>query len=323
MDQINDGFNVTYLTFGGHVELHKYRFLYFTIMLTVYVLILFFNSTIVCLIWMHKNLHEPMYIFIAALLMNSVLFSTNIYPQLLIDFLSDKQIVSRSLCSIQSFIYYSLSGSEFLLLLVMACDRYVSICKPLQYATIMRQTTVNILLALAWLLPACQLVPSVVMSADLKLCSFTLNGIFCNNGLSKLYCMTSRTTYIIYGAFILLTTVFLPMLFILFTYTKIFIAAHRSCRDIRKKAAQTCLPHLLVLMSFSCLCSYDVIIARLNIYYNKTLHFIITLHIITYHPLFNPIIYGLKMKEISYHLKRLSVRFSLLIQRSEFSFMSK
>uniref|UniRef100_A0A3Q3IUU3 G-protein coupled receptors family 1 profile domain-containing protein n=1 Tax=Monopterus albus TaxID=43700 RepID=A0A3Q3IUU3_MONAL len=60
--------NVTYITFGGHVELHKYRYLYFMVVFTVYILIFCSNSTIVYLIWNHQNLHEPMYIFIAALL---------------------------------------------------------------------------------------------------------------------------------------------------------------------------------------------------------------------------------------------------------------
>ncbi|XP_047457479.1 olfactory receptor 51E1-like [Mugil cephalus] len=308
MDQMNDELNSTYLTFGGHVDLHKYKFLYFVIMLTIYILILCGNLGIFCIICIQKSLHEPMYIFIAALLLNSAAFSTNIYPRLLIDFLSNQQVISRSLCSLQSFIYYSLSGSEFLLLSVMAYDRYVSICKPLQYATIMRKRTVNILLVFSWLAPACQLVPSVIMSSSLKLCSFTLNAVICNNALSKLYCMTSTTIYLAYGVFILLTTVLLPMLFILFTYSKIFIIAIQSCREVRNKAAQTCLPHLLVLFSFSCLCSYDVIIARLQIDFTKTARLIMTLQIVMYHPLFNPIIYGLKMKEISKHLKRLFIR---------------
>ncbi|XP_028250315.1 olfactory receptor 6N2-like [Parambassis ranga] len=308
MDGTNHGLNVTYITFVGHVELDKYRFLYFMVTFVVYILILCTNSTILCLIWIHKNLHQPMYIFIGALLLNSVLYSTTIYPKLLIDFLSDRQVVSYSMCILQCFVYYSLNGSEFFLLSVMAYDRYVSICKPLRYASIMRKTTVSILLVLAWLLPACQLVPSVVLGNSLEICSFTLNGIFCNNAMSKIYCMKSQASYIVYGAFIVLTTVLLPLLFILFTYTKILIAAYRSCRDIRKKAAQTCLPHLLVLISFSCLCSYDVIIARLEINLSNTARFIMTLQLVIYHPLFNPIIYGLKMQEISKHLRRLFIR---------------
>uniref|UniRef100_A0A3B3CC62 Olfactory receptor n=1 Tax=Oryzias melastigma TaxID=30732 RepID=A0A3B3CC62_ORYME len=295
--------NITYITFTGFVDLQSYRLLYFVIMFTVYVSIIFGNLTIFCLICIHKSLHEPMYIFIAALLLNSLLFSTNIYPKLLIDFLSDQQIISLSLCHF--FIYYTLCGAEFLLLSAMAYDRYVSICKPLQYASIMNRSTVSILLVLSWLLPACQLIPSLFMISNLEMCHFSLKGIFCNNGISKLYCMNSATTYVVYGVFIILTTIFIPMIFIIFTYTKILLVSYRSSMNVRRKAAQTCSPHLLVLISFSCLCSYDIVIARLQVDLHKTARFIMTLQVVLYHPLFNPIIYGVKVKKISELLKRL------------------
>ncbi|XP_068590317.1 olfactory receptor 11A1-like [Cebidichthys violaceus] len=296
--------NVTYITFGGHVEVNKYGFLYFVIMFTAYILIICSNSTIVCIIVIHKNLHEPMYVFIAALLINSVLYSTAIYPKLLIDFLSEKQIISYSACLFQRFIYYTLAGSEFFLLSVMAYDRYVSICKPLKYPTIMTKNTVKILLILAWIVPACQMSVPIPESASQKLCSFTLKGIICNSTIHKLHCVRSLLLNI-YGLIVLVDVVLLPLLFIVFTYVKIFIITYRSSREVRSKAAQTCLPHLLVLISFSCLVTYDVLLARLDANFPKTLQFILSLQMILYHPLFNPIIYGLKMKEIYKHLRGL------------------
>ncbi|XP_039455733.1 olfactory receptor 6N2-like [Oreochromis aureus] len=245
-----------------------------------------------------------MYIFIAALLLNSLLFSTNIHPKLLVDFLSDKQIVSYQACLFQVFMFYFLSSSEFLLLSAMAYDRYVSICKPLQYPAIMTTTTVSLLLCFAWLVPACYVVVPIALNINSKLCSFTLKGIFCNNSLNKLFCVTSNKLSI-YGVIVLLNLGLLPMLFILFTYTKIIIIAFQSCGDVRRKAVQTCLPHLLVLMNCSVLITYDVVIVKLESDFPKTARFVMTLQIITYNPLCNPIIYGLKMKEISKHLKRL------------------
>ncbi|XP_022595887.1 olfactory receptor 2T6-like [Seriola dumerili] len=301
---MDDGFNATFLTLDGYVELHKYRYLYFVSMCAVYILIICSNSTIIFLIWIHQNLHEPMYIFIAALLLNSVLYSTNIYPKLFIDFLSDQQIVSYSACLFQCFLYYSLNGAEFLLLAAMAYDRYVSICKPLQYPTIMRKTTVSIFLGLAWLVPACHITLPIALSANTKLCNFTLKGIFCNNSIYKLHCVSSRALSV-YGVIVLLNVTIFPVIFICFTYTKIFIITYQSCGEVRKKAAQTCLPHLLVLINFSFLVTYDVTVVKLESDFPKTVHLIMTLQVILYHPLFNPIIYGLKMKEISIHIKRL------------------
>ncbi|XP_075968355.1 olfactory receptor 13C2-like [Anarhichas minor] len=299
--------NVTYVTLGGHVDLHKYRYVYFVIMFTAYILIICSNSTIMCIIVIHKSLHEPMYVFIAALLINSVLYSTAIYPKLLIDFLSEKQRISYSACLFQCFLYYSLDGSEFLLLSVMAYDRYVSICKPLQYPTIMKKTTVCIFLALSWFLPACQIAVPVTLSVNTKLCNFTLRGIFCNNLIYKLHCLSSRVLSV-YGVIVLFNVVLFPVLFILFTYTKIFIITYRSCGEVRMKVAQTCLPHLLVLINFCSLVTYDVITVKLESEFPKTVHFIMTLQVVLYHPLFNPIIYGLKMTEIYKHIKRLFCR---------------
>ncbi|XP_040918985.1 olfactory receptor 4E1-like [Toxotes jaculatrix] len=301
---MDDELNVTYISLNGIVEVNKYRYVYFLIIFTVYILIIFSNSTIVYFIIIHRNLHEPMYIFIAALLINSILYSTNIYPKLLTDLLSEKQIISYSACVFQFFVYYSVGCSEFLLLSAMAYDRYVSICKPLQYPTIMRKTTVSILLLLAWIVPVLHNVVTAKLTAEAKLCNFTLNGIFCNNSIYQLQCVRSRFITI-YGVVNLLDLAILPMLFIIFTYTKIFIISYRSCREVRKKAVETCLPHLLVLITFSCFSVYDISIARVESNFPKTARLIMTLQTIVYSSLFNPLIYGLKMKEISKHFRRL------------------
>ncbi|KAM8855029.1 olfactory receptor 11A1-like [Spinachia spinachia] len=298
--------NMTYITFGGHVEVHEYRYLYFVFMFTVYMLIISSNVTIVCIIIINKNLHEPMYIFIAALLINSVLFSTAIYPKLLIDFLSVKQIISYPACLFQWFSYYWLGGSDFLLLSIMAYDRYVSICNPLQYTTIMQKTTVNMFLFLAWILPACLFSVTIILSAMTEICKFHLKGILCNSTVQTLYCVRSRTLNI-YGLFLLVIYVILPVLFILFTYTRILVVSYR-CRGVRRRAAQTCLPHLLVLINFFCLSAYDVLLPRLELDSPQIVRLVMTLQFVIYHPLFNPIIYGLKMRRIYDHLKKLIFR---------------
>ncbi|XP_028992649.1 olfactory receptor 2T27-like [Betta splendens] len=297
-------FNTTYLTLDGHVELHRFRYLYFSVVLTVYVLILCSNCTVVYLICKQPDLHEPMYVFIAALLLNSVLLSTNIYPKLLMDFLSDTQVISHQACLLQFFLFYALAGSEFLLLAAMAYDRYVSICKPLHYQSIMRRTTVCVVLAAAWLLPACHLAALAIMSSRQKLCSFTLNVIFCNNTIYKLFCAAS-TAIIFFGVFFLLNVAVLPVIFIIFTYTRILLICYRSSADVRRKAAHTCLPHLLVLSNYFFLLTYDVITVRLESDFPKTARLIMTLQLVLYNPLFNPLIYGLKLKGISKHLKTL------------------
>uniref|UniRef100_A0A3Q0SYG4 G-protein coupled receptors family 1 profile domain-containing protein n=1 Tax=Amphilophus citrinellus TaxID=61819 RepID=A0A3Q0SYG4_AMPCI len=300
---MDDKLNLTYITLDGYVEVEKYRYVYFVIIFTLYVLIVCFNAIIICLIVIHQSLHEPMYIYIAALLINSIFYSTTIYPKLLLDVLSEKQIISYTMCHFQLFLFYSSGGSQFLLLAAMAYDRYVSICKPLQYPAIMRKTTVCVFLVLSWIVPACQVAGSSVLSATTRVCNFTLQGIFCNNSVYKLHCVSSRVLSV-YGVIILLNVAFFPMLYIVFTYTKILIISYQRCGRLRKKAAQTCFPHLLVLLNYSLFCTYDILVVRLESDISKTVRSILTLQVVLYTPLFNPIIYGLKMKEISKQLKR-------------------
>uniref|UniRef100_A0AAZ1X2R5 Olfactory receptor n=1 Tax=Oreochromis aureus TaxID=47969 RepID=A0AAZ1X2R5_OREAU len=300
---MDEELNTTYVTLDGYIEVNKYRYVYFCIIFTLYIIIICSNSTIMYVIWIHKNLHEPMYIFIAALLLNCLLYSTTIYPKLLIDFLSEKQVVSYSACLFQFFIFYTLGSSEFFLLAAMAYDRYVAICKPLEYPTIMNKTTVSIFLVVSWLIPAFHIAVQAIGSAEATLCNFNLKGIFCNNAVYTLQCVRSRLI-IVFGVVALIDLIILPLLFIVFTYTNIFIISYQSCKEVRKKAAETCLPHLLVLISISCLSIYDVSIARVESDFPKTARLLMTLQIVLYHPLFNPFIYGLKMKEISKQLKR-------------------
>ncbi|XP_045910347.1 olfactory receptor 2T27-like [Micropterus dolomieu] len=297
---MDDKFNVTYITLVGYEAMGKYRYLLFFIMFIVYILTVFFSFIIVCLIWIHKNLHEPMYIFIAALLVN---ISGELYcllhcyvPKVV------KQIISYSASLLQCFLYYTLCASDFFLLSAMAYDRYVSICKPLQYPVIMTKAIVSIMLGLAWLVPACQVAVPIILSANMKLCHLTLNAIFCNNSIYSLYCVPSKERSI-FDMFSLVSMALLPLLFILFSYTRILIISYRSCNEVRKKAAQTCLPHLLVLICFSFLCAYDVIVIHMEV--PSDIHSIMTLQAFLYYPLFNPVIYGLKMKEITKHLKKL------------------
>ncbi|XP_061674990.1 LOW QUALITY PROTEIN: olfactory receptor 11A1-like [Syngnathoides biaculeatus] len=292
------------LGLGGYVEIEKYRYVYLMFFMALYVVILCCNCVIICVIWIHRNLHEPMYIFIASLSLNSLVFSTAIYPKLIVDVLSQRQSVSYTGCLVQTFFFYSLASSDLMLLSAMAYDRYVSICRPLQYATIMGMTTVRLFLALAWFWSTCHLLVAIIIQSKQKICHFNLDGIFCNTTMIKIHCTTPMYLSV-WTLFSLINIGLIPVLFILFTYIKIFIVIYHSHGEVRKKAVDMCLPHLIVLITFSCLVFFDIAIGLLESVLPKTVRLIMSLQIVVYSPLFNPIIYGLKMKEIWKPIKRL------------------
>ncbi|XP_072300089.1 olfactory receptor 4B13-like [Eucyclogobius newberryi] len=296
--------NVTYIILDGFMYIEQYRVLYFIIMFTAYVLILCSNSTIVCLIWIHKDLHEPMYFFIAALLLNSIIFSSALYPKILTDIWSEKQVVSYSTCLFQWYIFYAIGGAEFWLLMMMAYDRYLAICKPLQYPTVMRKSKVNVLLAVAWIVPVCLVAITIIIFSQRQICTFIFQGIICNSMVQKLYCVFSAALSI-WGMIVFLNLAIVPLIFNCFSYSSIFVITTKRGPEVRRKALQTCLPHLVVLFNFCWLGAFDVILARLDTELPKMVRFIMSFQLILYHPLFNPIIYGLKMKKISTHLRRL------------------
>ncbi|KAK2836098.1 hypothetical protein Q7C36_013967 [Tachysurus vachellii] len=301
-----DNSNVTYLTLAGHVELEKYRYVYFVMVLTVYLLIICFNGIVIFVIFANKCLHEPMYIFIAALLFNALVGSMALYPKLLTDFLSESQIVSYEACTFQSFFINTYALSEFTLLSAMAYDRFVSICKPLQYATIIKMSTVRKLLFCCWCVPCCENSIALTLTFQVKLCRYRLNRIYCNNSsVVKLSCgdISVRNSYTF---FIFVIAVFPPVIFVIYSYIRILHVCLQSSKDFRRKALQTCFPHLFIFICFTVTSCFEVINNRLES--NQIPHIfsmIMSVENLVIPPLFNPIIYGLKMKNIFNCIKKL------------------
>ncbi|XP_076863852.1 olfactory receptor 10J4-like [Brachyhypopomus gauderio] len=297
--------NITYLTLEGHVELQNYKFIYFTITLTVYILIICCNAVVIFVIYTNKHLHEPMYIFIAALLLNSVFGAIALYPKLLYDLLSEQQVISYQACMLQAFCIYTYATSEFTLLSAMAYDRYVSICNPLQYSTLVNMSTVKKLLFFCWFLPSCENAILIILTYRLQLCKFKLNRIYCNNySIVKLSCGDISVNNS-YGLFVLTVSVFPPAIFIIFSYMRILAVCLKNSKDFRGKSLQTCIPHLFIFITYSITTCFEVINSRLEANLPHILTMIMSVENLVFPPLINPIIYGLKLKEILNRIKKL------------------
>ncbi|XP_072531071.1 olfactory receptor 52E8-like [Salminus brasiliensis] len=297
--------NVTYLTLEGHVELGKYRYVYFIITLTVYLLIIGCNTVVISVIYTNKQLHEPMYIFIAALLCNALCGTTAFYPKLLIDFLSEIPAISHAACIFQAFWLYTYAASEFTLLSAMAYDRYVSICKPLQYATLVKMSTVRKILFICWFWPSCQNSITIILTYQLQLCKFKLMRIYCNNyAIVKLSC-GDTTINNSFGLFNLTVMVFPPVIFVIFSYVRILDVCLKNSKDFRRKALQTCFPHLIIFISFTVTSCFEVINSRLEGNVPHLFAMIMSVENLVIPPLINPVIYGLKMQEIFNRIKKM------------------
>ena len=302
MDNSSDAI---YLLMDGHIGLQKYRYFYFIISLTVYLLIICCNSVVISVIYTNKCLHEPMYIFIAALLFNSLFGATALYPKLLTDFLSERPVTSYSGCLFQAFCIYTYGAAEFTLLSAMAYDRYVSICKPLQYPTLVKMSTVKIMLFFCWFFPACNVGILIILTYQLQLCRFNINRIYCNDySIAKLSCGDTSVSNS-YGLFGLTIAVFPPVIFIIYSYVRILNVCLRNSKDFRRKALRTCFPHLFIFISFSINSCFEVINARLEGNVPHILSVLVSIENLVIPPLINPVMYGLKLQEIFSRIKKM------------------
>ncbi|XP_033935252.1 olfactory receptor 6N1-like [Pseudochaenichthys georgianus] len=268
------GFNVTSsLTLVGFSSLSGHSSLLFFVFLLLYLFVLFSDSLVIYIICSQRALHRPMFAFVASVLLNSLIVSTVFYPKLLSDLLlsgAGLVQVSRTLCLCQGFFVSSLGGASFMLLSAMAFDRYLSICHPMHYAVLVTPAKVVLMLLLCWLLPFIGGGVTTLLASRLPLCRAQLN---------RVYCVTS-------------------------TALILFICLRRS-RSFSSKALQTCLPHLLVFFNYSISVCLDLLLRRLQSNRESDSTLITSILMMLVPTVLNPVVYGLKLKEVFTHVKRL------------------
>ncbi|XP_063060787.1 olfactory receptor 2K2-like [Engraulis encrasicolus] len=290
----------SYMYFSLFKGYENIRVLYFVLTTSAYLIILLFNVTILLVLFKDKSLHEqPMYLLMCCLLFNSLYGSSAFFPRLSADLLSNTHRISRPACFTQLFVIYTYAISEYTILSVMAYDRYVAICEPLQYHTIMTHRKLFSLIVCAFSWPVFCFIIGLYLAIRLPLCGNQILRLYCSMwSVVRLSCISAAVINVC-GYFVAVTTVFLPASFILFTYIRILIVCRRSTAEHRGKALQTCLPHIINFFTFSMASFSDIALSRyepgqiLN-----AVALVISLEFIVIPPLLNPLIYGLNLPDI-------------------------
>ncbi|XP_072248808.1 putative olfactory receptor 1F12P [Leuresthes tenuis] len=297
---------VSYFTLGAYFDTNQLKYLFFFIIMCWYLIIVGSNILLIVVISVNRSLHEPMYLFLCSLFVNELYGSSGLFPFLLIQILSDVHTVSAPLCFLQIFCIHSYGSIEFSILAVMSYDRYLAICYPLQYNTIMTFQRVNILTAVAWF-PALLLIMILIsLSFSLQLCGNVINKVCCDNySIVKLAC-ADTTVNNIYGLIMTAIIVFGPVLSILYTYIRILKVCFSGSKQTRQKAVSTCTPHLASLLNFSFGVCFEVSQSRFDMSRVPTiLQILLSLYFLTCQPLFSPALYGLNMSKIRSRCKSL------------------
>ncbi|XP_041669721.1 olfactory receptor 11A1-like [Cheilinus undulatus] len=297
---------LSYFTFGGYFDIGPLKYLLFSVLLCLYMLIICANVLLVVVICMNRSLREPMYIFLCSLLINELYGSTGLFPSLLQQILSDIHTISASFCYLQIFCLYTYVNVQFYNLAVMSYDRYLAICFPLQYNSRMTSVKVAVLITLIWIIPVLVIVVMISLNASLQLCGNVIDTLYCNNySVVKLACYDT-TVNNIYGLIYTFVVLFGLTILILYTYIKILKVCFSGSKQTRQKAVSTCTPHLASLLNFSCGCFLEIAQSRLDISSAPImLRSFLSLYFLICQPLYNPLLYGLKLTKISMICKSL------------------
>nr|XP_046260575.1 olfactory receptor 6N2-like [Scatophagus argus] len=281
------------------VNIGNYCYPVFVLCFLLYAFIISANLVIIVVISRERTLHEPMYIFIMCLSVNSLYGSAGFFIRFLRDLLSDTHLISRAACFTQIYVIYTYASYELTLLGIMAYDRYVAVCQPLRYHNKITPKLVSKLVAFAWIYPAFSVTACVYLASRLPLCGNKIPKVFCANWpVVKLSCVSTAVNNLI-GMLVSTSTVFLPLFFVLYTYARIFLICRKRSSEFRGKVIQSCLPHIITFVSYSVTVFCDVALSRIDLEdLNPFLAVILSLEFVVIPPIVNPLVYGLKLPEI-------------------------
>ncbi|XP_006877233.1 PREDICTED: olfactory receptor 11H7-like [Chrysochloris asiatica] len=280
----------------------KMQILFFSMVLLLYILTLTGNMAIICAVRWEPRLHTPMYILLANFSFLEIWYVTCTVPNMLVNFLSKTKTISFSGCFTQFYFFFSLGTTECFFLCIMAYDRYLAICRPLHYPSIMTRRLCGMLVCLCWLIGFLGHLIPIFFISQLPFCGPNIIDHFlCDvDPLMALSCgpkpIIEHIFHSVSSLFIILT-----VFYILGSYTLVLRAVLQvPSSSGRQKAFSTCGSHLMVVSLFygTIMVMYVTPTSGNSVAMQK----IITLIYSVVTPVLNPIIYSLRNKDMKYAL---------------------
>ncbi|XP_061465565.1 olfactory receptor 5J3-like isoform X2 [Rhineura floridana] len=282
----------------GLTERLEMRSPLFVVFLLIYIVTLVGNLGMIVLIWIDPLLHTPMYFFLSSLSFLDACYSTTITSNMLVNFLVGHKTISYAACIVQYCFFAIFATTEFFLLAAMAYDRYVAICNPLLYTSVVTKNLCAGLIAGSYLWG---IVNSLIQTSGLLRLSFCgsniINHFFCDlTPLLKLACndiYINEMLVFVFGSLFEMST----LLIIIISYVFIIIAVLRiRSAEGRQKAFSTCASHLtavaiyhgtILFMYFRPSSSYSLDTDKMaSVFYTVII------------PMLNPLIYSLRNKDV-------------------------
>ncbi|XP_077307044.1 olfactory receptor 1f45-like [Lithobates pipiens] len=309
MDTVNLTSGFILLAFS---DLHYNHAVLFSTLLVIYALTWTANILLISSIILSAQLHTPMYFFLGNLSVVDISFSTVTVPKLLSCILRGGTSISFLGCFLQMYFFVLLGTNESLLLSVMAFDRYLAVCIPLRYVSLMNVRVMNLMNISCWTASSLNSLLHTYILSQLKYCEDRLvHHFFCDvTSLLKLSCSsTTLAELLIYteGS----APIIIPFLLILISYVRIAMSIIRiKTSSSRSKAFSSCSSHLMVISLF-----YGTVIfiyIRPSSDYSSQYDRIVSMAYTIITPMLNAFIYSLRNQDVKQAMKKLIMQgFSL------------
>ncbi|XP_077323031.1 olfactory receptor 52K1-like [Lithobates pipiens] len=265
----------------------------------MYLMALIGNSLLLSLIIKERHLHSPMYYFLSILFVADTIVCSSVVPRMLAIFWMNLKEITSFSCLVQMFFIHYFISFESGILLAMAFDRYVAICNPLHYTTTMTNALIGKIVTVFLIRGTIIVTPCPVMASRLPYCQTNhIAHCYCDHmAVVKLAC-TDITVNSVFGLTVVLFVTICDVTFIAVSYFFILRSVLKlSSRAAKKKAFSTCTSHVFVFLTSYTLGAFSCVTYRIGSIV-PCVHIIMAVFYVLIPPAINPIIYGVKTKEI-------------------------